>query len=328
VDFIVRPLEERDLSDCLQLLRGHLAYPASIFPELPRLWRKLLREDAAVTVVAERGSLESKPGNILAFGMVVFVTDAWMAANHAGHEPYLSVRTIRQELVGPSPILRPKAIRRDNAGAGLNVLHLHYVAAPFAEGFRPDFDYRMRRAFVEDMRGYRIKAALIELWDEVPPHAINGGPYPVLTDYADFFRRRGEALPPAGQGPFLLGVTRQEVLADFGRAVAPAFVETPSRLGFTRAEQQLLRQAILGYTDVELADRLELALSTVKNRWRGLYDRLGRIAPELVIDMNSPSNPSVRGQEKRRRLLEYVRRHPEELRPGLWRTRGQDNLLC
>jgi hypothetical protein len=83
----------------------------------------------------------------------------------------------------------------------------------------------------------------------------------------------------------------------------------------------MLRQAILGYTDVELARRLQLALPTVKNRWRALYDRLGRIAPELVHEVDCSSNQAVRGQEKRRRLLEYLRRHPEELRPGLWQTR-------
>ena len=84
----------------------------------------------------------------------------------------------------------------------------------------------------------------------------------------------------------------------------------------------MLRQAVFGYTDVELAQRLQLALPTIKNRWRTLYDRLGRIAPELVLEMDSPSSHAVRGQEKRRRLLDYVRRHPEELRPGLWRTRS------
>ena len=110
-------------------------------------------------------------------------------------------------------------------------------------------------------------------------------------------------------------MTRQEVLSDFGRGMAPAFVETPPRLGFTRAEQQMLRQAIFGYTDVELAERLQLALPTIKNRWRALYDRLGQIAPELVAEINVSSNPAVRGQEKRRRLLDYVRRHPEELPP-------------
>src|SRR5215470_7559014 len=84
LDFIVRPLEERDLPACLQLLRGHLAYPASILPEVPKVWRRLLRDDAVVTAVAEGGRLDTKPGSILAFGVVVFVTDAWMAASRAG----------------------------------------------------------------------------------------------------------------------------------------------------------------------------------------------------------------------------------------------------
>ena len=320
MDFLVRPVEERDFPACLHLLRGHLAYPASILPELPKVWRRLLREDALVTAVAESGSLDSKPGSILAFGMVVFVTDAWMASAQAGEEPYLSARTIRQELAGPSPILRPEAIRRENAGSGLNAVHLHYVEAPLSEELRPALDHRMRLAFVEDMRGYRLKAALIEVWDEVPLYSIKGAPYPLITDYAAYFERRGEPLPPLGRRPFLLGMTRQEVLSDFGRGMAPAFVETPPRLGFTRAEQQMLRQAIFGYTDVELAERLQLALPTIKNRWRALYDRLGQIAPELVAEIDCSSNPAVRGQEKRRRLLDYVRRHPEELRPGLWRT--------
>jgi hypothetical protein len=83
----------------------------------------------------------------------------------------------------------------------------------------------------------------------------------------------------------------------------------------------MLRQAVFGYTDVELARRLQLALPTIKNRWRALYDRLGHIAPELVDEIGCSSNQAVRGQEKRRRVLEYVRRHPEELRSGLWQTR-------
>ena len=317
MDFLVRPLEEHDFPACLELLQGHLAYPASILPDLPKVWRRLLREDALVTAVADSGSLETKPGSILAVGMVVFVTDDWMAAVQVGEEPYLSVRTVRQELAGPSPILRPAAIQRDNRGGRLNAVHLLYVEAPMSEELRSALDHRMRLAFVEDMRGYRIKAALIELWDEVPPYSIQGGPYPVVTDYTAYYEQRGEPLPPPGRRPFLLGMTRPEVLSDFGRGMAPAFLDTPPRFDFTRAEQRMLRQAVFGYTDVELARRLGFALPTIKNRWRALYDRLGRIAPDLL----DSASEAVRGPEKRRRLLEYLRRHPEELRPGLWRTR-------
>jgi DNA-binding CsgD family transcriptional regulator len=319
VDFLIRPLEERDLPPCVELLRDHLAYPASILPELPGVWRRLLREDAQVAIVVESGGLDANPGTILAFGMVVFVTDAWAAAAQTGDEPYLSIRTVRQELAGTSPILRPAAIRRADAGSGLNALHLHYAEAALSEELGGALRQRVLFAFLEYMRGYRLKAVLQELWDEVPPQAILRGPAPVATDYAAFFRRRGEPLPPLGQRPFLISVSQQDVLGNLGHVSASLFVHTPPRLGFTRAEQRMLRQAVFGYTDIELAQRLHLALSTIKNRWRVLYDRLGRAAPELVAGADPSSE--VRGQEKRRRLLEYLRRHPEELRPGLWRTR-------
>lgn len=319
MDFLIRPLEERDLPACVDLLRGHLAYPASILPDLPGVWRRLLREDALVAVVAESGRVGGEPANILAFGITVFITEAWMASARNNEEPYLNVRTIRQELAASSPILRPSAIRRANSGTGLNVLHLHYAEARLSEELRAPVRSKIMLAFIEYMRGYRIKSMIQELWDEVPPEYIVNGPYPVLKDYSAYFDQRGEVPPPLGQRPFLGSLMREDILGNHGHIAAPVFVHTPPRLGFTRAEQRMLRQAVFGYTDVELARHLHLALSTIKNRWRALYDRLGHIAPELVVGA-APSS-DVRGQEKRRRLIEYLRRHPEELRPGLGRTR-------
>ena len=126
----------------------------------------------------------------------------------------------------------------------------------------------MRLAFVEDMRGYRVRASLIELWDEVPLYSIKGAPYPLITDYAAYFERRGEPLPPPGRRPFLLGVMRQEVLTDFGRAVGPAFVYTPPRLGFTRAEQ---RSCARQYSDPPTSSSRGVSSS----RWIVATSRLG-----------------------------------------------------
>ena len=96
MDFVIRPLEERDLPACVELLRGHLAYPASILSELPKVWRRLLREDALVAIVVESEGSEAKPGTILAFGVAVFVTDGWMAvARPATSRTWPSGRSVR-----------------------------------------------------------------------------------------------------------------------------------------------------------------------------------------------------------------------------------------
>lgn len=320
-DLAVRPVEEGDLEACLELVRGHLAYPDDVLALLPRFWRRLLREEALNAVVVEthrRGSTM-----IAGFGASVFVTDTWMTDARRGEEPYLTARTVRSEL-GPdeSPILRPATIANSNTD-GLNVLILHYgESRDLPHEIRPPLRYRMFEAFIETNRGYRIKEVLQEFWDELDPEFITSGWGQVRSEYTGYFQRRGEPLPPAGRRPYLIGITREEVATNPGAIAAPLFIDTPPRFGFTPGEQRLLRHALTGQTDIELAKTLGVAVSTVKSRWRGIYQRVGRQVPDLVVIEPPAEQPqTARGQEKRRRLLEYLRRHPEELHPGLSRMK-------
>ena len=55
----------------------------------------------------------------------------------------------------------------------------------------------------------------------------------------------------------------------FGQYTAPRFL-------FSAAERALLRKAVDGYTDAELAGELGLAVSAVKQRWVRIFDRVQR----------------------------------------------------
>ena len=318
MDLIVRPFDASDIPACVELLRGHLSYPTDVLALLPRAWRRLLRDDALDAVVVE-GRDRKGTTPIAAFGASVLVTDAWMAAARTGKVPYLSARTIRRELERGSPILRPAAAARGN-DAGLNVLLLHYAEARelIPAHARPVIRYQMFDACVQSHRGYRIKDILQEFWDEIDVEYIINGWGRVLTDYRSFFERRGHAFPPLGRRPYLIGLTRDEALRNPGALAAPLFLYTPPEIGFTRAEQRLLQRALQGRTDLELARALGVALPTIKSRWRAIYNRAAGLVPDMGPDPQ-PSNAdgTSRGREKRRRLLEYVRRHSEELRPGL-----------
>jgi hypothetical protein len=70
-----------------------------------------------------------------------------------------------------------------------------------------------------------------------------------------------------------------------------------------------------GETDAELAEELGISISTVKNKWRSIYDRVAACLRELFPDC-SDVEPQIsdRGTEKQHRLLAYLREHPEELR--------------
>lgn len=318
VDLTVRAVEEHDLPACLALLRGRLAYPGDVLADLPKVWYRLLHDGAMTATLVET----RRPGAtsaIAAFGLSVFVTDAWAQAARLDEEPYLAARTIGLELAGRSPILRPAAVARSAGASGLHVLILHYgEARELDRDTRMAVRYRMLQAFIEAHRGYRIEEVIQEFWDEIDPEYVASGWGRVVTDYASYFGRRGEAMPPRGRGPRLVGITRAEALAKPGAIAGPLFVYVPSRLSLTRAEQALLGRALLGWTDVELARGLGLSLPTIKSRWRAIYDRVGRLAPDVIREAACADNPrSARGQEKRRGLLEYLRRHPEELRAGV-----------
>ena len=77
-----------------------------------------------------------------------------------------------------------------------------------------------------------------------------------------------------------------------------------------------MHHALLGRTDAELGHALHTALATAKKRWTSIYDRVASVDPELLLGTAEAVPPEgKRGPEKRRRLLDYLRRHPEELRP-------------
>ena len=98
------------------------------------------------------------------------------------------------------------------------------------------------------------------------------------------------------------------------------------RASFSRSEQRKLSCAVPGATDEQLAEALETSLSVVKKMWVSIYRRVENYLPELVANpLTSDIPASGRGREKRRRLLAYLREHPEELRPVSRKLLGNTN---
>ena len=122
------------------------------------------------------------------------------------------------------------------------------------------------------------------------------------------------------RNPHILGITRElEAKRQSrwaGSWVGALFDYHPPVLGFNRSEQRMLSCAVPGATDEQLAEALETSLSVVKKMWVSIYRRVEDYRPELVASpLPSDMPASGRGREKRRRLLAYLREHPEELRP-------------
>jgi len=121
--------------------------------------------------------------------------------------------------------------------------------------------------------------------------------------------------------PHVIGITRDLEInrrqGDWvGSRVGELFDYRPPILGFSRSEQRLLSGAFSGATDEHLAEMQGTSLSTIKKMWISIYRRVEDSLPDLISDsLRTDLSANGRGTEKRRRLLAYLREHPEELRP-------------
>jgi DNA-binding CsgD family transcriptional regulator len=307
-----------DLADCAKLFENHRAYPMELVRELPAIWLRLMREEAIRICVFE--DRDRQPGaRIVGCGATVFVTDDCAEHARRAAEPYLAVRLLRQDATGATPILRSAEIGAANSSDGLNVVILHYAesANGYSDTERFALAHKSLESFIWLLRGYNLKQMLQEQSDEISPPFILDGLAHVLTDYGDYYRRTGLPVPPPGARLYLTGITREEAMATPGRAIAPVFAYTPPRFFFSPCERRLLDRALLGETDRQLAKSLGRALPTVKSLWRTIYNRVGMVDPALLGSRHDAvvECQPTRGRERRRRILEYLRQHPEELRP-------------
>jgi len=80
-----------------------------------------------------------------------------------------------------------------------------------------------------------------------------------------------------------------------------------------------------GGTDRELAEELNVSVSTIKKMWLSVYRRVAANLPELDPNHSPPDGATIRrGAEKKRYLLAYLRKHLEELRPVARRQSRSD----
>jgi hypothetical protein len=138
---------------------------------------------------------------------------------------------------------------------------------------------------------------------------------PTNARYVKALKRNGEEFI---RKPNIVGITRELEFERLGSWIGSLFDYHPPRFGFNPSQQRLLLSALVGETgtDQELCEKLRISLTTVKKMWLSIYDRVAEGMPEWIPDhARADTGPPERGKEKRRRLLAYLREHPEELRP-------------
>ena len=135
-------------------------------------------------------------------------------------------------------------------------------------------------------------------------------------DYSRYFEKHGAPIPEISQRPWLVGLTKEEALANPGSHLSSLFVYTPPRFHFSRSEQVAFASRFdgknvrgLGGVVVHFSVDSQEALARDLRAGRGCRSRIAAAADRRCLHAAS------RGAERRRHLLNYLRQHPEELRP-------------
>lgn len=158
--------------------------------------------------------------------------------------------------------------------------------------------------FVQAHSGYGLALMLAEVrpWEGKAPA------------YRASLRAMGcaETAPCPRSGTQLLWLDAQRIAEAPYHVLQPLFVRDAPRLGLTPAQQDVLELAVLGADDRSIALALGVSPHTLHKRWRAIHARA-----DAVLGHAPPPAGSLprRGAEKRAPLVEYVRLHPQEIRP-------------
>jgi len=310
-----RPATPQDLDACWRIVRGDAFYPPALRETRTAFWRRLMAEEAVVSVVVE-DSERPPETRLRCFSLSLFVTDAFAAEARAALPPGITGHLHARTLAGASPILGHSAIGRANARGGLTlVINPYGYAGDASPKALVESTEMMFSCLFTYHAGYQIKELLLESYDQEWAFQNVAAGMRVRADHADCFQAHPEARRP-DQPPALLGLTREEAFTSLGNRCFPLFLFTRPQLGFRRSEQRLLGHALGGGTNEESAQALNVSLSAVKKRWEAIYACVTQIAPELLSPHPYDAPPErTRGLGKKDRLLAYLRQHPEELRP-------------
>jgi DNA-binding CsgD family transcriptional regulator len=170
--------------------------------------------------------------------------------------------------------------------------------------------------FLSIHRGYNLNSMIVEAGAVYEQMALSAGfrLYKTLDLDSD---PPAEPMPAGATGKRAVYFFQRDMAADTppSTPVSAVFTYLPPRFRFTAGEQRMLLRAIEGLTDEEIAGTLNISRDAVKQTWRSIYDHVIQVMPDLVDRGQLVAGEGARGQEKRRRIVTYVRDNAQELRP-------------
>jgi hypothetical protein len=310
--FSWRKTQASDLAECLQLHPAKNGVEIVGHTRAVKAWQQLFKMSHATRSAVVEMHWKDRV-EIVGFGFGSFVKKSFAEREVRNPRPGLNSRIVESIVNGNSVIATYTEVRDANTRSDLQqvILDTSWKNGPLATAQVNEVRILLGQAYQELFAGYRFARILTEIVDELDSWHVRGLNSFRVVDRFENFRR---ANPETELNPerLLLEVTLESMRADPHSVAAGLFQHhVPPQFAFTRREQELLELALDGVDDWSIANSLFVTLPAIKRRWSAVFERVGSIRPEFCpLD-----GEGTRGVEKRRRILTYVRNHPEELRP-------------
>ncbi|MBD5657830.1 MAG: hypothetical protein IAI50_22030 [Candidatus Eremiobacteraeota bacterium] len=279
------------------------------------MWSSIVAANDGISAVIADARV---PSQVLHFSFGVFVTNERAESYHRLIEPKIACAMAAEFSAGGRPFLNANEIARQNASDGLNLVVTN-TGRVALQGQRAE---KLRAAAYESSRKAMSSWNLRSFTNEVFDFNFHGEPKQAGAAFGFQAKRyTGTQIDDARISrdlePWLWFATRRDALErPAGMSMAMLFVSfTPPKFEFSVQEQRILKLALDGHTDESIAEIANASLSTVKKRFRLIYDKVE--AADSAGDSSGIrfSGDGMRGAEARRHLLNYLRAHPAEMRP-------------
>jgi len=310
-------MKPNDVPKCVEGIAAHPVLGpryGRVIEHFPTAIHSVLGRDSLSSVVFEE--FHGAATRFLGVGLAVLASDDFLRELKTTPFFWVGPELVKRITRGDSALLSDAAVRDSNSTVGLNLVVWHNTVHP-EDMRRAETVTPMMTAFDVEYRGFRLREVMAQADCLEQLHAMRnaGGLY--FNQAENCYGRFPEvSVADFASEPRNSGMSRDVALRHGGSWLGSLFLYALPQFCFNRSEQRLLSSALEGGTDEELSDELGISLFAVKKAWRVIYDRVAACQPELVpTHSQSDEWTQDRGRQKKQRLLSYLRKHPEELRP-------------
>jgi hypothetical protein len=275
------------------------AIPVADIPSFAKGLERLITDNTFEGGLVRVGNTKE----ILVYGLNAFVSGQTLDTVRNDPQPFHSIQLLRDYIEGnPNVFLPVEEQAKGNAGDGLNAMSVDYWQKTF-DMTDPEFSKAMNAflpIFLDMFKGYNIKSVTFES-DTAHDRITREIGYTERFDHQ------------SGTRAHYLANRAKDGAVFHNQMIQTAMIYRQPRMRFSLFEQRVMRSALSGRTDQEIAVLLGCSRDAVKQCWRGIYTHAAETVPGFFS--HADTDGSQRGPEKRRILLAHIRENIQELRP-------------